>query len=266
MVGPSGTGKTAVAAIATVTVGAKMCRVSAPGYMPCGANNRGTKETISVVADHVARNERTILVVDEIDKLLDRQGDSSWKTYIRGELFELLDGRWPAGLSLPDADDEKPEITIESLTVKLRHTVFICGVGTFQEWFDGTMSRRAMGFGAEVDPGTEELSAATIAERMPRELVNRFNSNLVRLPELTPSDYHRSANEIEAQLPLYMRAVFRAEVARLVPGAIAAKKGIRFVEEAMLSTLISLPVQPETTAAEILNPNSEIPCNDLCTL
>lgn len=268
MVGPTGTGKTTVAAMATeaVGVGASMCRVSAPAYMPCGANNRGTKESISIIADHVARNDRTLLVVDELDKLLDRSGDNSWKTYIRGELFELLDGRWPAGLTIPDLDDDKPEITIGSLTEKLRRTVFICGIGTFQSWFDHAATRRTMGFGAETNPEKSELSAEIVAERMPRELANRFNSQLIRLAELTPDDYHRVAREVENQLPLRMREAYRAEVQRLLPGAIAAKKGVRFVEEVMLSVLISLPPQPEKVTGQFVELGTIKHDLDLCTL
>lgn len=39
--------------------------------MPSGAHQRGTMESITVVAEHVARHERTMLVLDEMDKLVD---------------------------------------------------------------------------------------------------------------------------------------------------------------------------------------------------
>lgn len=241
IISPTGTGKTATAAMAAEAVGASMLRVSAPNYMPCGSNNRGARETISVIAEHVAKHDKTMLLLDELDKIIDRQGDSSWKTYIRGELFDLLDGRWPAGLVIPDLDDDKPNYTIEALTEKLRHTVFILACGTFQSWFDGAGSRRKMGFGAEANPAKEELTADVVAEKMPRELANRMNSNLIQIPELTPDDYCRIAKEAENQLPLRMRDAFRAEVTRLMPGAISAKKGVRFLEEAMLTVLINSP-------------------------
>lgn len=239
--------------MAAEAVGASMLRVSAPNWMPAGANNRGTRETISVIAEHVAKHERTILFCDEAEKLIDMTGDSSWKIYCRGELYDLLDSRWPTGLTLPETDDDQPDITIEQLTIKLRDTVFVLAAGTFQSWFDGSASRRSMGFGAEIAPETHELSADIIAEKMPRELANRFNSNLIRISELTPDDYHRTALEVENKLPLRMRQAFRVEVNRRIPGAIAAKKGVRFLEEAMMATLINLPPEPSKAIAECID-------------
>jgi hypothetical protein len=152
--------------------------------MPCGPINRGTRETISVIAEHVAKHNRTIFFCDEIDKLIDRGGDNSWKTYIRGEFFDLIDGRWLSGLTLPETNDDQPDITIEELNEKLRNTVFVLAAGTFQSWFDDSGTRRAMGFGAEIDPETHELTGEIVKEKLPRELANKFYSSLIRIPEL----------------------------------------------------------------------------------
>lgn len=120
MVGPTGTGKTALAAMAAEAVGASMIRLSAPNWIPSGANNRGTRETIRVIAAHVATHDRTILVVDECEKICDRDGDNSWKTYCRGELYDLADGRWPTGLNRPDGESDDNDcpttIPIDQLT------------------------------------------------------------------------------------------------------------------------------------------------------
>ena len=271
MIGPTGTGKTAVAMMAAAKLSedatdatdttVSLCRVAAPNWMPSGAYNRGTKETIILVAEHVVRHDRTMLFVDEIDKLIDHTGDNSWKTYIRGELFDLCDGRWPAGITLPETDDE-PEITIEALTEKLRNNVFIVAAGTFQSWFDTANTRRDMGFGAEINPAKDEISADIIAEKMPRELANRFNGSLIRLPELREEDYRRIAHEAETKLPERMQDAFRVEVAKRISGAIAAKKGVRFLEEAMMEVLKNLPPKP----FEIVKNNPDITNHDLCTL
>lgn len=231
--------------------------------MPLGANNRGAKETVGVIAAHVAQHDKTILCVDEIDKMVDRAGDNSWKSYVRNELFDLIDGRWPTGLSLPDSDDDGPDITIEQLGEKLQKSVFVLGVGTFQEWYDDTTSRRTIGFGSALNPGKVEITADNVAERLPRELANRFHSSIIRLPELLPSDYHRIAQEAESKLPVRMRETFRTEAQRCLPEAIASKKGFRFLEECMLTTLINLPPEP-------ISPNSNLlqitPLIDQCTL
>jgi len=252
--GPTGSGKTAVAAMAAAklsetteatkaTTTVSLCMVSAPSWMPLGAHNRGTKETVGVIAEHVAHNDRTILFIDEAEKIMNRQDTSwtSWSSFILGELFQLADGRWPTGLTLPETEEDMPAITIEALSKKLRDTVFILAAGTFQSWYDDSNSRRSIGFGAEINPVSDELTAEIIAERMPRELANRFNSAIIRIPELQPADYHRIALEAETKLPAQMREAYRAAVQRHLPGAIAAKKGVRYLEEAMMEVLKNLP-------------------------
>jgi len=262
--GPTGPGKTALAAMAAEAVNAKMVRVSAPAWMPCGAHNRGVAETVSTLAAAISANDRTLLVIDEIDKI-GYHGDNAWLGYIRGEIFDLTDRKWPNGLKSPDeaSDDDDTAPVSESkwrelLTTKLATTVFILGIGTFQEYFDSVSNRRAIGFGA-TDPADEELSAEIVAEKLPRELANRFNSSLICLPELRPEHYRLIANEATETLPLRMQAAFREAVARRITGAISAKKGMRFLEEAMLDVLKTLPPAPSTAPKPDLH-------FDLCTL
>lgn len=274
VVGPTGTGKTAVAAMAAEAVNASMLRVSAPSWMPAGAHNRATKETINVIAAHVDMHDRTILVADELDKLIAGPGGTdvgsggsvgAWQCYVRAEVFDLLDGRWPTGIKDGDGDDMSAA-AIESLTTKLRETVFVVGIGTFQAWHDSVGTHRTMGFKAEVHPEKSEMSADIVAEQMPRELANRFNSALIRLPELQANDYHRIANEAAAKLPLRMREAFLTEVAKRLPGAIATKKGVRILEEAMMEVLKKLTPEPSPTITmmgEIITQSA--PYLDLCT-
>ena len=250
--------------MAAEAVNATMVRVSAPAWMPCGAHNRGVAETVSTLAAAIAANDRTLLVIDEIDKI-GFHGDNAWLGYIRGEIFDLTDRRWPNGLKSPDDasdDDGTPPVNEskwrELLTTKLATTVFILGIGTFQDFFDSVLSRRAIGFGA-ADPADEEISAEIVAEKLPRELSNRFNSSLIRLPELRPEHYRLIANEATETLPVRMRAAFREAVARRIDGAISAKKGMRFLEEAMLDVLKTLPPAPSTAPKPDLH-------FDLCTL
>ncbi len=262
MTGPTGVGKTSCAAIVSRACGASLCRIGTPNWLPLGAHNRGVKETTTVVAEHVAKHERTLLVVDELDKAMDKEGDTSWKSYVRNELFDLVDGRWPAGLNLPE-DENFAEISIEKLTEKLQRTVFILGIGTFQSWFDDEKSRRTIGFFDENYTATDEISAKDVADRLPRELANRFNSNLIRLPELKPNDYHRIAQEAEDKLPNHMKEAFREEVFQRIGNAIASKKGVRFLEEALMTTLMNLPPEPLPPTPDFFQITTDI---DLCRL
>ena len=260
VVGGTGVGKTALAmhAAKAEAVNAFPLRVSAPSWIPSGAHNRGVTETLVTIAEHVTRNYRTLLIVDEIDKICPHGGQDAWLTYVRGEIMDLVDGRWPEGLKIPsdDDDDLDSKQLAERLTTKLRNTVFILGIGTFQDFFDSPGSRRTMGFLTDCDESPSEISAVTVAERLPRELSNRFNSNIIRLPELRPADYQAIAQQTAESLPEYLRATFLAAAIRQIPGAIAAKKGVRFLEEAMLDTLKSIP--PEIAPVSVPTPYPSI--------
>lgn len=245
--GPTGVGKTALAVLAAESVGASLLRISAPGWMPAGAHQRGTRESITVIAEHLARHDRTLLVIDEMDKLVDggsavgsggssTGGSDSWRGYIRGEIYDLTDGRWPSGLKPPD-DEDCNEIPIDFLTNKLQENVFILGIGTFQAWYDHASSHRPMGFGAEIDASLPHITADVVADRIPRELANRFNSDLIKLSGLQPEDYQRIAREAEEKLPVHLQRPFRAEVHKRLQGAIESQKGVRFLEECVMQIL-----------------------------
>jgi SpoVK/Ycf46/Vps4 family AAA+-type ATPase len=262
--GPTGVGKTALGLLASSATGASLLRLSAPGYMPCGAHQRGTRESITMIAEHVARNERTLLVLDEIDKLVDggspsnyggspSGGGDAWRSYIRGEIYDLTDGRWPSGLRMPD-DEDCNEFPLDVLTTKLRQSVFILGIGTFQDWYDHSSVRKSMGFCPDLNPSSAQITADVVAGRIPRELANRFNSELIKLPDLQPGDYRQIALETERKLPPEMRDAFRMEVQKRMQGAIDAKKGVRFLEECVMQILKQASISPAPPCDPNLDP------------
>lgn len=271
LVGPTGTGKTAVAHMAaaalntttgtsdTTGIRTTVLRISTPGWIPAGAHQRGTKETISVIAAAVAANDRTLLVADELDKIALRD-NNGWQSYIRDEVMGLADGRWPAGLRMPADDEDGDSMEDAILTEKLQTTVFILGIGTFQDWFDAASSRRTMGFGA--NDQDETISGDVIAGLLPRELANRFGS-VIRLPDLQPSDYARIAKQAEATLPERLRMAFREAAGRRIADAISAKKGVRFVEESLMDALTQEGL--ENAIPQPTNSPQPTPTIDLCT-
>lgn len=259
MVGGTGVGKSTLANLVAHECSAAPLRIATPGYMPCGAHNRGVRETIMIIAEHVTSNPRTLLIIDELEKIMGGIGDTgggrnhpdSWQTYIRGELQEITDGRWPAGLNLMNLDT--PDIiTLDKLTEKLRETVFILGIGTFQAVLDSA-SRRAIGFSGECgnSEGTNAIRNETVVEYLGRELGNRFHSSIVRLPELGAADYHRIAEEAELKLPNELREAFRREVASRIPDAISNKKSVRILEEALSAVLIHMPEPKEVPLIQV---------------
>jgi len=259
LVGPTGCGKTALAtmvaqALATKSMAVTTVRVSVPGWVPAGATGRSVAETIETIAQAVDRNEKTLLILDELDKTCApssdsfSSSDSPWQQHCRLEIYELLDGHWPRGLKIPETDIDDDVTTDEirrreQLTQKLQETVFILAIGTFQSFFDSAPSRRVIGFHGDSDTEQAEISLDVIADRLPRELINRF-SGLIRLPELRADDYRLIACHAEETLPEKIRQAFRQEVDRRIHSAILAKKGVRFIEEALLEVLKSLPPEP----------------------
>jgi SpoVK/Ycf46/Vps4 family AAA+-type ATPase len=257
LVGPTGTGKTTLATMAAKAVGvaAEVVRVSVPGWVPAGSTGRSVAETIKTIAQSVDKNKRTLLVLDELDKACApasnafAYSDSPWQQHCRLEIYELLDGQWPQGLQIPDTDGDNDDYTTdethrrELLTQKLQETVFILGVGTFQSFFDSAPSRRTMGFCGGVATTEDEISLDVITDKLPRELTNRFG-DLIRLPELRAEHYRLIARQAEESLPEEMRQAFRLEIARRIESAISAKKGVRFIEEALLEVLKTLPPEP----------------------
>jgi hypothetical protein len=238
LVAQTGQGKTTAAMLVSLDpkVRASVLRIACPSYMPCGAHGRGARETITVIAAHVAKHDRTLLVLDEVDKISDME--NSWQGFIRNEIMDLVGGTFPTGLNLPEID-ERPNITIEWLNEKLRTTVFFLGIGTFQQWFDSEKTRRTIGFGG-ADEEKNTITADIIAQMLPRELSNRFGK-IVLMPELKENDYRQIAQEAENKLPEAMREIFREEVATRIQEAIEAKKGVRFIEEALTAVLLNLP-------------------------
>lgn len=244
-------------------------RVAVPGWIPGGSTSRSVAETMGTIAQAVAINTRTLLVLDELDKATSAPSgggaatSSGWQQHCLLEIFEILDGRWPAGLKLPD-DSNDDEIPRDVLTKKLQETVFIVGIGTFQDYFDSAQSRRTIGFGPETDVA-DEISGDHLLEKLPRELLNRMCGSLIRLPELQAEHYHRIARQAEDSLPERLRDAFRTEVNHRIQGAINAKKGVRFLEESLMEVLKNLPPEPKYEL--ILTAKAELQTDpfDLCT-
>lgn len=259
LTGPTGVGKSFLAAKAAEELDCKLVRIAVPAWMPAGAHNRAVGETVSHIAGEISANDRTILFCDEIDKIY--QEDNPWMAYIRNELYDLTDGRWPAGLKADDdLDAAGAKHHLEQLTKKLKTSVFILAAGTFQSFFDHPASRRAMGFGAELQTANDGLTAAIIAERLPRELANRFNQRTINIPELQPQHYRLIAEQAEQSLPEPMRPLFKTEIDHLIGEAITTKKGVRFLEEATLEMLQKLPPGfcPEETPPPNIFDNPEM--------
>lgn len=260
IIGPTGTGKSMMANILCNATNATLFRISAPTWMPAGAHDRATSQTLPMLLRHIESNTRTVLFIDELEKI--NTADSPWLTYIRQELYEILDGRWNKGLKPEDSNDEEdPVPSNEHLSAhKLRTTTFILAACTFQTHYD-TQNRVPVGFHSNnCSLPKNNLTADQIAERIPRELVNRFHSRLILLPDLSPNQYHELAMQAEASLPGWIVPGFRVAAAARIPHAIASKSGCRFIEESLADALMARQREQSTTPNLILTCPEYSPC------
>ena len=263
VIGPTASGKTALASILSEDTGAGLLRVNVSNWMPAGANNRAVAETLETVVSHINAHNRSILFFDELDKIYH---ETPWMGYIRGELFEWLDGRLPLGTKPPafgEDDYEAQFPTEKSLSEKLRSTVFIVGAGTFQQFYE-TRRSPSIGFNPTEPESGIGPTADYIAQKLPRELTTRFNSQLLFLPELSPIHYQTLIREAEKSLPDWIAPAFRRAAILRMEQAIAVKSGCRFIEEALADALqISQPPpKPEEDPFAFLEgaDNPELEC------
>lgn len=252
IVGPTGTGKTALARMVAEATGATIFQIGAANWMPAGAHDRATSQTLPLLLKHIVRHERTVLFVDEVDKVHIHAADSPWLNFIKQELLELYDGRWNIGLR---SDEDEESMGSEQLSGnKLRTATFIISAGTFQELYDDR-PRVSVGFHqSQPDLPRFVPSSEEIAKRLPRELVNRHHSELIGLPELTPEHYRELARQSEKSLPAWLVPSFRKAAQARFQQAIASKLGCRYVEESLAEALmVSSPEigNPTITASRI---------------
>lgn len=263
VLGPTGAGKSALGMMLSADTAASLLRVNISGWMPCGAHNRAVAETISTIIDHIHRHQKSILFFDEVDKIWH---ETSWNSYIKGELFELLDGNLPMGIKGIGGDgletDEDGILTYSqtaSVVEKLRSSTYIVGAGTFQDFYEEQSSSSQIGFHPDHrhQYPVSGPTADVIAKKLPRELLNRFNSSLLFLPPLEPHHYKLIAQQAEQSLPEWIQAAFREAASERIKQAIAARSGCRFIEEALSDAL-------KHTKAPTPTPAPPTPEPDLC--
>lgn len=185
-------------------------------------------------------NERVILFLDEIDKIAN---PDSWLGYIRGEIFDTLDGvlrphlRMPREAELDDSMESRRAKVLMRVTLaeRLRKSTFCVGAGTFETFFE-TQRKSHIGF-----RGAEEMSPSMnseeVAMRIPRELSNRFSSDLIRLPDLQREDYLHMVNIAQAKMPSWLGEAFGKAAAERLDEAIRSRKACRFLEDSLLAAL-----------------------------
>jgi SpoVK/Ycf46/Vps4 family AAA+-type ATPase len=211
IIGPSGTGKTHLSRTLGHELNWRVLDINVGSWIVLGARE---KSSWSVIIEWLCEPSAAprIIVLDEIDKITD---DTSWNRHLRAELFDLLDGRIP--------NQAVPEECDYVTAYKRMHTTMIIGAGAFQDAFEKPPS---MGFVPTEDkPSTSD----DIAKHMQRELVNRFSSEILVLPELQEKDYQDMLVEASKELPNEVADAILSKKS-IAKEAARDKMGARFVE------------------------------------
>lgn len=178
LLGPTGTGKTLLAETLARILQVPFAIVDATvlteaGYV--GEDVENILVRILQAADYdVAKAERGILFIDEVDKIARKSGNPSITRDVSGEgvqqeLLKILEGTI-SGVP-PKGGRKHPEQPL--VQINTRNILFICG-GAF-DGLDKTISarvgRRAMGFGASAEAASELDPGQLLARVEPEDLI-----------------------------------------------------------------------------------------------
>ena len=280
LIGPTGTGKTELAktlakilqvpfSIADATI------LTEAGYV--GEDVENILVGLLQAADYdVARAEKGILYLDEVDKIARKSATPAVSRDVSGEgvqqaLLKIIEG---TTANMPPKGGRKhPEQPM--IQMNTRNILFICG-GAF-EGLDKVISqrvgKRTMGFGAEdsgeVDPGTEQVLPLVqpedlLAHGMIPEFVGRVPV-ITTMDCLSEDDLLRILTEprdaiIKQSQRLFamdgVEAEFTEEALSKIVTLTVRKgtgaRGLRSVlEQAMMDIMYDVPSQEETTRLQI---------------
>lgn len=235
LVGPSGSGKTFLAGAVAKKLGVPFLSLTVGEWILLGCTQRGAKTTWPLIVTFLqkhAQKDGVVLFLDEIDKI---RGDSSWETFLRTEIFRLLDLDLPEGLCDGD-DDAMSDSDVNRAREVLANRTFIIGAGAFQAIWENR-SKVSIGFSGQ-SFACPTVSLADLSAMLPRELTNRFRAEVLALPKLTADDYRRMISQTAAQVPVYLRDTFLRLANERIASAIECQQGCRFLEEIMLDAII----------------------------
>ncbi len=260
--GSSGTGKTYLARRLAEDLGVAYLELSVTNWLPLGASDRGARPTWLDIADFCHANPVGIVLLDEIDKC---GQNTPWMTFLRVEMFSLLDHRIVSNLNWQPRDEEFANVDAKQarslIANRLRDRILVLGAGAFQDLW--SLQRASAGFHAAKE-SSRSLPHRRITEVLPLEIVNRFVPPLILMPPLVQTDYRALLDSLCRRLPKHLRTRLRALAARSIHEAASQNLGARWAEQLLLEVVTQRQRRvSREEVSRLLHPEEEEVSSDL---
>ncbi len=240
LVGSTGSGKTFLVEHLARDLGLPLFYTSVAEWVLICSSNRGAPPPLPLLYRFIDRNERGIVLIDEIEKLGSEDGASDWRKFVQLEIFSALDHRVLAGV-LEDDDGRPYALTYDKLSERFSRSMFVTACGAWQNLWNA--KNQSIGF-THSEPGSTLPTHSALAATLRLEVLNRCSTPLL-LPPLTSGEYRTTFEELRQRLPDAIKAVLPRPSDKQFENAAQQKKGFRFYEELLSGAVRTLRIADE---------------------
>ncbi|MGB6220095.1 AAA family ATPase [Haloferula sp.] len=258
LLGPTGSGKTFLARAFSKEMNLPIMSMSTSDWILMGSTERGARSTWPAIFDFIERvkhQQGAVIFIDELDKCA---SDSPYTSFLRAEVFSLCDGSVPMNLKNSEGELIQESRILEARDFLVNKTMILAGAA-FQEIWE-VQSKPSMGF-LPSDSGDTDPELPDLARFLPREMINRFSSEIFVLPRLTMPDYRVMVETVAEQIPVMWRERFLELGIERLDQAVRHRKGARYLEEILLAAIVMerdslvnfvpTPTPPESSSREV---------------